>query len=95
MIDRNPEMIDAMKRYRIGDKEAYHKAEDAFLQKVKQSGQDHCPCTVACGLHGDCKSCVLVHRAHSEHLPVCFHPMVNDHLYELSALTEHSFKKPE
>lgn len=95
MIDRSPEMIDAIKRAHKGDVEYYLKAQDAFLKQAEDSEEDHCPCIKACVLHGDCKSCVMVHRAHIDHLPVCFRSMVNDRIETLSALTEHTFVKPE
>jgi hypothetical protein len=94
MIDKNPEMTQAMKRAHKGDVEYYLKAQDAFLKQASESQEDHCPCTSDCVLHGDCKSCVMVHRAHTDHLPVCFRSMINDRIEGLSALAEHTFVKP-
>jgi hypothetical protein len=93
MIDKNPKMMKAIKCYLKGEKEVWHKAQDEFLREMEQSAQDHCPCTAACKLHGNCKKCVAVHRAHTDHLPVCFHNMINERLNAVLGLTEHSLTK--
>jgi hypothetical protein len=95
MIDRNPDMMEAIKRAHTGDEEYYNKIQDAFLERVAKSGEDHCTCKKACMFHGDCQSCVTIHRAHADHLPACFRDMVNDRIRAISGLTEHSFKKSE
>ena len=87
--------MDAIKRYQMGEEEFWLETQDEFLCALEQSGQDHCPCTAACTLHGDCKKCVAVHRAHTDHLPICFHSMVNERLQAVSGLTEHSMAKPK
>ena len=95
MIDKNPKMMESIIGYLKGEKEQWLKTQDEFLQELEQSGEDHCPCKAACKLHGSCKKCVAVHRAHRDHLPVCFHNMVNERLSAVSGLTEHSLVKPE
>ncbi len=95
MIDRNPKMMEAIKRYLKGERDYWLKTQDEFLREVEQSAKDHCPCKSACKLHGDCRKCVMVHRAHTDHLPVCFHSMVNERLSAVARLTEHSLIKPE
>ena len=95
MIDANPKMMAAIKRYQKGEKEEWLRTQDEFLKQLEQSVEDHCPCQAACKLHGDCKKCVSVHRAHRDHLPVCLHNMVNERLAKVSGLTEHSLVKPE
>ena len=64
-----------------------------FLKQVKESGMDHCNCKEACRHHGNCYECVILHRAHQDHLPYCFWEMVNGKLQGLSQLTEDSLFK--
>jgi hypothetical protein len=56
---------------------------------------DYCPCQSDCALHGDCFSCVQIHRGHRGHLPLCMWDMVNERIAELASLTEGSFRKYE
>lgn len=93
MIDDNELEIEAMDCFKRGDEERAHELQDRFLERVRQSGKDHCTCTAACKHHGDCIACVIIHRGHGEHLPACFHPMMNRRMDILSEITEHSFKK--
>jgi hypothetical protein len=95
VIDANPKMMVGIKRYQKGEIEEWLKTQDVFLKELEQSTQDHCPCKTQCKLHGECKKCVSVHRAHRDHLPVCLHSMVNERLNTVSGLTEHSLVKPE
>ena len=60
-------------------------------------GRKYCTCflrEVYQTIYGDVYkrqvSCVAMHRAHRDHLPNCFHDMVNERLLSLSSLTEHS-----
>lgn len=53
--------------------------------------KDHCTCPKKdCKLHGNCVACVAMHRKDEDHLPSCFHKMVNKRIKFLSGLTEHS-----
>lgn len=95
MIDNNDIEIRAMDAFRRDDGEEGHRLQREFLEAVAQSGEDHCPCKVACRYHGRCRECVLIHRGHGDHLPDCLKPMVNRRIAALSALTEHSFRPGE
>lgn len=93
IIDGNEKETQAMLAFNAGDKALARKLEQEFLDELKElkaSGGDHCSCKAPCRHHGDCVSCVAMHRAHRNHLPACFHDMVNERLLGLSSLTEHS-----
>lgn len=94
-IDNNPIQKRAMELFKQKRTEEALAAQDEFLNEFHAfcEENDHCPCTSSCALHGNCRDCVAVHRAHREHLPVCFHDMINERLIKLSELTENSLKK--
>lgn len=96
-IDKNEKEIAALAAHRAGDRGKFVELQDEFvadLQNYIANGNDHCPCqNKLCKEHGKCVNCVAIHRAHRDHLPVCFRDMVNERLHELSALTEHTLKK--
>lgn len=77
---------------REGKKEEAAAVKQEFLRQIRENG-DFCPCKAKCELHGDCFSCVQVHRGHQGHLPFCMWGMVNDRLAGLANLTEGSFRK--
>ncbi len=61
--------------------------EEAKTNAVEQT--DHCTCKKKdCKLHGNCVECVTMHRRDGDHLPSCFHEMVNKRIGFLSGLTE-------
>ncbi len=93
MIDNHPKEQEAMALFISGENKKAHRLQETFLEEVKKSGEDHCSCTAKCKYHGRCVDCVIIHRGHGEHLPFCFHDMVNKRLEGISALTEHSIKK--
>lgn len=68
--------------------------QEEFVAEFREEYQskDHCSCKKPCRYHGKCKECVAIHRAHQEHLPNCFQPMVNAKIKLLSSITEHSVK---
>lgn len=93
-IDKNPIMMhDCLDAYRRGDNAEGRRILTQFLKDVEDSGQDHCTCKEPCKWHGKCKECVIQHRAGNDHLPKCFHDMINERIDALSALTEHSIKE--
>jgi hypothetical protein len=92
MIDNHPTELKALELFRQGRGEEANRVQDEFLQKVLNSGEDHCSCRVACKHHGKCIECVVLHRGHGDHLPNCFRDMVNQRLEGISQLTEHTFK---
>lgn len=95
MIDKNEKAIEAMAYSKKGDKKKAKELEKEFLKEVEQKVEDHCPCTAACEMHGDCKTCVTVHRGHTDHLPFCFHEMINERLSCVASLTEHKLEKAD
>jgi len=90
IIDDNVLERRAMDAFRAGDERTGHQLQNQFLAEVRASSVDHCSCTAKCPHHGNCADCVVIHRGHQDHLPNCFHPMVNRRVAALSALTEHS-----
>jgi hypothetical protein len=89
MIDKNPREKEAMEWFTRGDFARGNAIQNEFLREVKSSGMDHCSCTADCRHHGNCVDCVVIHRGHQDHLPNCFHEMVNERLAALAGLTEH------
>ncbi len=92
-IDFNETEMAAMAAYKRGDEKESVRLGIEFSKQLRESiarGEDHCSCTRACRMHGNCVECVAAHRAHRDHLPVCFHDMVNERLCSLSDLTEQS-----
>ena len=87
-IDGNDLEKLALDHARRGDRKSFFQCQDEFLAQVKNSGEDYCPCKAACKQHGKCVDCVLIHRGHQDHLPVCFHGMVNQRIAALTGLTE-------
>ena len=95
MIDDHPKECRAMALFRLGQSQEASALQDEFLAEVKASGEDHCTCqSLGCKFHGRCVECVIIHRGHGDHLPNCFRDMVNRRLEGLSALTEHTVKRP-
>lgn len=91
IIDRNETERAALRAYEQGDRKLAVQLENEFVETLQSSiaqGEDHCSCTIPCRWHGKCIQCVAIHRAHTDHLPACFHEMVNQRLRGLTALTE-------
>ena len=91
-IDDNDLEKRALKAFYAGDRELGHELQDEFVEAVRTqfADKDHCSCQKPCKYHGKCLECVAIHRAHRDHLPNCFHSMINDRLKSMSGLTEHS-----
>ena len=53
-----------------------------------------CPNTL-CDWHGKCKECVALHRYHSDHIPVCLQPVIDDKLKALVGVSEMVATKKE
>ena len=96
-IDGNPMEKEAMAQFHQGNDAEGHRLQDGFVREFEEAyqGKDHCTCTNACKFHGNCRVCVAIHRAHKEHVPNCFHPMLNERIAALSELTEHSCFKDQ
>ena len=92
MVDDHDLEIRAMELFRKGEPEKASQLQDRFLAEVQGSGEDLCTCPSACKYHGKCVECVLIHRGHGDHLPHCFHAMLNRSMHSISALTEHTFQ---
>jgi len=62
----------------------------ARARKVIASGRHvPCPCpVVTCKAHDNCYECVLGHRLHRLHVPVCLQPMLRDKIADLAELAE-------
>lgn len=90
-IDGNPKEKKAMEAFHRGDRAEGLKIQDEFVDELRNAlrSQDHCSCKKACKFHGKCIECVSIHRAHQDHLPNCFHIMVNQKLESLLQLTEY------
>ncbi len=91
-IDGNEIELRALEVFHQGNREEALKIQDEFVEafRAHYEKKDHCSCKKACKYHGKCKECVAIHRAHMDHLPNCFHPLVNKKLKLVSQLTEHS-----
>ena len=92
-IDNNEMEKKAVKIFHAGDREGALRMQDEFIAEFRKhyTDKDHCSCQKACKFHGNCKECVAIHRAHMDHLPNCFHDMVNERIKAVSELTEHGF----
>lgn len=90
IIDGNKKELEAMEFFRKGDRETGLKVQKEFVDEFCREYQDkdHCSCQKACRYHGRCRECVAIHRAHMDHLPNCFHPMVNQRISSIAGLTE-------
>jgi len=95
IIDENPIEKEAMEYFHRGERAEGLKIQDEFVNALREAikTQDHCSCKKPCKYHGKCLECVAIHRAHQEHLPNCFQPMVNKKIEILSQLTEHTMVK--
>ena len=94
-IDGNPMEKEAMAQFHQGNDEEGHRLQDTFAREFTEAyrEKDHCSCTNACKYHGNCKVCVAIHRAHTEHVPCCLQPMLNERIALLAGLTEDSLFK--
>lgn len=92
-IDGNEKEKAALDAFEKGDLALATQLEDSFVEELRQAiaeGEDYCSCTSTCNKHGNCLECVATHRGHQGHLPACFRQMVNEKIYDLSGLTEHT-----
>lgn len=93
IIDNNELEKQEFEAFRRGDLKRSQELQKQFLAELHASGEDHCSCTEKCPHHGNCVDCVVIHRGHQDHLPSCFHPMVNRRIAAVSELTEHTFNR--
>ena len=93
MIDKNKKEMEVLRLCLAGENEKGMKLQEEFLKEVEETVEDHCPCQEACPLHGNCQACVIVHRGHADHLPFCFHGLINERLEAVASLTEHKLTK--
>lgn len=92
-IDNNEIAKKQMEFDSRGMKKEAQEFKAEFLKQIKESGIDHCPCKEPCTHHGNCYECVVIHRGHRDHLPICMWDMVNEKLHGLARLTEGSFQQ--
>lgn len=94
-LDNNEVEIAAMKAFSEGNMEKGTKLQEEFINRFNEmieNRKDYCPCKAPCNIHGNCRLCVAIHRAHGDHLPACMRNMVNKRLVELCKLTENTIK---
>ena len=92
-IDGNEKERAAIAAIKRGDTAEGNRLQDEFVAEFRASREteDYCTCVKkGCEYHGNCTECVAIHRAHMDHLPQCFRPMVNEQVRAMSALTEHT-----
>lgn len=92
-IDGNEKEKAALAAFERGDITLATQLEAEFMEEFQQvlaKGEDYCSCTSPCDKHGNCVECVAAHRGHQGHLPACFRQIVNEKIYGLSELTEHT-----
>lgn len=92
VIDGNELETEAMRYFLAGDNDTGNRLQEEFVAEfhraLREERLDHCSCqTKNCKYHGKCIDCVAIHRAHRDHLPNCFHSMVNERIARLSELT--------
>ena len=76
-VDNNPNEHKAFRLLALGHVEERRELEDAFLKEALES-KAYCSCPeTGCRWHGNCKCCVLLHRGAGDHIPFCFHDMLN------------------
>ncbi len=93
-IDANPTIMnECHEAYVRGDEKEGRQILKAFLKEVEESGQDHCSCSEPCAFHGNCKACILSHRAGMNHVPSCLRNLVNEKLKVVASLTENTLKE--
>ena len=92
IIDGNELEKEAMRQFHLGNRPEGLRIQEEFASafRTEYADKDHCPCKKVCRYHGNCKECVAIHRAHQEHVPNCFRPMINAKIKVLSELTEHT-----
>ena len=90
-IDANPMIMnECLEAYAMGNEKEGRRILKAFLKEVEESGQDHCSCGEPCAFHGNCKACILSHRAGMDHVPACLRGVVNEKLKVVASLTENT-----
>lgn len=88
-VDGNELEIESLKELRAGNEQRSRELEDEFLGLCRQMPQGSCSCYMTdCRWHGKCWECVNLHRGAQDHLPNCFHILVNKRLQGLLDLTE-------
>ena len=93
-VDDHPMEVKAMELFRQGESKRASELQDEFLAEITRSGLDHCNCPATCKFHGKMRRVCGHSRGHGDHLPHCFHNMVNRRIEQLSGLSEHSFEPP-
>ncbi|HHW30136.1 MAG TPA: hypothetical protein GXX20_00435 [Clostridiaceae bacterium] len=92
-IDGNEKAAAIMPLYHANMHEEAKRLEMEVLEEIKKSGQKMCPCTGICDRAGNCVDCVLLHRAHKDHLPRCFWKMVIERVPEHRGLCDEKPRK--
>jgi hypothetical protein len=87
-VDNNALEKQALDVLRQDDKKTFNELQDRFLAQELASGEDYCSCKTPCKFHGKCRECVMIHRGHGDHLPVCFYGLLNERLGKVAELSE-------
>lgn len=77
-IDGNEKAAGIMPLHHGNKPEEARALEMEVLAEIKESGQKLCPCIGTCERAGNCVDCILLHRAHKDHLPRCLWKMVRE-----------------
>jgi hypothetical protein len=94
MVDNNELEIESLRELKAGNVEHSHALEDEFFRRIRELPQGACSCHMLdCRWHGKCWECVQLHRGAGDHLPNCFHGIVNKRLQNVLDLTESTVKK--
>ena len=89
IIDGNDLEKESLRELLAGNTERSHALEDEFLRQAKEQPGGGCSCpTRNCRWFGKCYECVTLHRGAGDHLPYCFHGVINERLQAALELTE-------
>ncbi|HHT66121.1 MAG: hypothetical protein ACOX25_04245 [Caldicoprobacterales bacterium] len=87
-IDGNEKAAAIMPLYHENKVEESRALELEVLTEIKESGQNLCPCLGICERAGNCVDCILLHRAHKDHLPRCLWKMVRERVPDHNGLCD-------
>ena len=89
VIDGNDLEKKSLEKLKAGNVADSRAAEDEFLRQAREQPDGGCSCPKNdCRWHGKCYECVMLHRGAADHIPTCFHDIVNKRLQGALDLTE-------
>ena len=93
-VDNNELEMESLRELKAGNRERSEELEDEFLRQCAMLPQGSCSCfRTDCRWHGKCWECVHLHRGGGDHIPNCFHNLVNKRLQGTLNLTESKIVK--